>query len=162
MQLVDLFGKTRDAWMAEDLDGWLAPNKIYPGVPEVMRALMDSQETYIVTTKQARFTEAILARMAGIRFPPERIFSQTVSGRPKSEVLEDLDQKHGFEECYFVEDKLSTLEKVAKLEQLRHWHLLLVDWGYNTAKERERAEENDRIKVIDIAELQRLAGGQAL
>ena len=39
---------------------------------------------------QARFTEAILRQMAGIAFPPNRIFSQTVSGRPKSEVLARL------------------------------------------------------------------------
>lgn len=37
---------------------------------------------------QARFTEAILRRMAGIHFPMDRIFSQTVSGQPKSEVRE--------------------------------------------------------------------------
>ncbi len=51
-QLVELFGATRDAWIEEDLQGWLAPNRIYPGVPDVLRALLDSQETYIVTTKQ--------------------------------------------------------------------------------------------------------------
>lgn len=37
-------------------------------------------------TTQARFTEAILRQMAGIHFPMDRIFSQTVSGQPKSEV----------------------------------------------------------------------------
>lgn len=37
-------------------------------------------------TPQARFTEAILRQMAGIHFPMDRIFSQTVSGQPKSEV----------------------------------------------------------------------------
>lgn len=129
--------------MAADLDGWLAPNRIYPGVAEAMQALMQQHEVYIVTTKQARmcackgsgkrtscgtwwlgqklmlghahsnscttvlchpgasadtappvfhpapqarFTEAILRQMAGITFPMDRIFSQTVSGRPKSEV----------------------------------------------------------------------------
>ena len=51
-QLVELFGTTRDAWIEEDLQGWLAPNRIYPGVPDVLRALLDRQETYIVTTKQ--------------------------------------------------------------------------------------------------------------
>lgn len=38
--------------MAADLEGWLAPNRIYPGVPEAMRALMQRHEVYIVTTKQ--------------------------------------------------------------------------------------------------------------
>ena len=216
-----LFGSTRDEWMAADLDGWLAPNRIYPGVAEAIKALMHRHEVYIVTTKQvgraaarrqrgrcrgcaarvvlthvgvllraaacgvdtpsspsssplpprpthprppaqARFTEAILQQMAGIEFPMDRIFSQTVSGAPKSEVrgagrgaapsrphcaaacahaaalrlcrhrvttshysmhpaaqtslrqvLADLAQKHPeAASLHFVEDKMSTLEKV--------------------------------------------------
>lgn len=62
---------------------------------------------------QARFTEAILRQMAGIQFPPDRIFSQTVSGAPKSEVLEMLAGRHPHAPArHFVEDKMSTLEKV--------------------------------------------------
>jgi len=45
---------------------------------------------------------------------------------------------------------------VAKLEQLSHWNLYLVDWGYNTKAERERAESNDRIQVISIKEFEEL------
>lgn len=188
MQLVTLFGSTRDAWMAADLEGWLAPNRIYPGVADAMRALMAAHEVDIVTTKQARFTHAILRQMAGIDFPLERIYSQTVSGRPKSEVLEALQEKNPGAECHFVEDKLSTLEKVraaagaggacalralvhrsdrcdaaqvAKLDDMAHWNLYLVDWGYNTAAERERAGANSRIRVINRAEFAELAGSSA-
>jgi len=159
--LVDLFGSTRDEWMAEDLDDWLAPNRIYTGVPEIMNTLINAPncEVYIVTTKQARFTETILKRMAGIDFPIERIFSQTVSGRPKSEVLLDLQNKHpeassssssrggGY---HFVEDKMSTLDKVEKIPELGTWNLYLVDWGYNTAKERAAAAANPRIQLVDV------------
>jgi len=112
LQLVNLFGQTRDAWIANDLEGWLAPNRIYPEVSDCMKSLIASGEVYIVTTKQARFTETILRQMAGILFPADRIFSQTVSGRPKSEVLENLEKSHPGSRCHFVEDKLSTLEKV--------------------------------------------------
>jgi hypothetical protein len=35
--------------------------------------------------------------------------------------------------------------------------LYLVDWGYNTAQERERAHANDRIQVITIDEFKQLA-----
>lgn len=53
--------------------------------------------------------------MAGVPFPGERIFSQTISGRPKGEVLRDLAARHpGASSKVFVEDKLSTLEKVDK------------------------------------------------
>lgn len=53
-EMVELFGSTRDAWMASDLDGWLAPNRIYDGVADAMKAAMASPdaEVFIVTTKQ--------------------------------------------------------------------------------------------------------------
>jgi hypothetical protein len=53
-QLVNLFGSVRDNWIAEDLAGWLAPNRIYPGVAEAVRSTLSSSDTevYIVTTKQ--------------------------------------------------------------------------------------------------------------
>lgn len=50
--LVDVFGATRDEWIAADLEGWLAPNRIYPGVADAVKGLMLTQEVYIVTTKQ--------------------------------------------------------------------------------------------------------------
>lgn len=161
--LVDLFGSTRDEWMAEDLDDWLAPNRIYTGVPEIMNTLINApnSEVYIVTTKQARFTETILKRMAGLDFPIERIFSQTVSGRPKSEVLLDLQNKHpeassggGY---HFVEDKMSTLDKVVNIPELEAWSLYLVDWGYNTAKERAAAAANPRIQLVEVESLRYIA-----
>lgn len=55
-EMVELFGSTRDDWMATDLDGWLAPNRIYDGVAEAMKDAMASPdaEVFIVTTKQVR------------------------------------------------------------------------------------------------------------
>lgn len=52
LQLVKLFGHVRDSWIAEDLSGWLAPNRIYPGVAEAINAALQHDEVYIVTTKQ--------------------------------------------------------------------------------------------------------------
>ena len=49
---MELFGSTRDAWIKEDLAGWLAPNRIYDGVPAVLNRLREQAEMYIVTTKQ--------------------------------------------------------------------------------------------------------------
>lgn len=102
---------------------------------------------------QERFTQAILKQMAGIDFPLERIFSQTVSGQPKSEVLEQLQAKHS--ECdnfHFVEDKLSTLQKVMMLDKLQGFNLYLVDWGYNTEDEKDLARQNDRIQLVTISQ----------
>ena len=99
---------------------------------------------------------------------------------------------------HFVEDKMSTLEKVrgggrrelssaglswpqqrahapgpsasprpsspspppqvATLGPLSAWQLYLVDWGYNTAAERQRAAANPRIEVVNRARFEALAG----
>ena len=63
---------------------------------------------------QARFTETLMHNMAGVPIASEDIFSTTVSGQPKSEILVDLQREHpGMEKYHFVEDKLGTLEKVS-------------------------------------------------
>lgn len=38
--------------MAEDLQSWLAPNKIYNGLSSALQKVMVNEEVYIVTTKQ--------------------------------------------------------------------------------------------------------------
>jgi hypothetical protein len=100
---------------------------------------------------QARFTKAILEQMAAIDFPMDRIYSQTESGNPKSEVLEMLRGKHPDCVCHFVEDKLATMQKVMKLKELEAYHLYLVDWGYNTEHERQFASKSERIELINMA-----------
>ena len=62
---------------------------------------------------QARFTETLLKDMAQVPFQADRIFSQAESGRPKTEVLALLQQRHpSAAGLHFVEDKLGTLNKV--------------------------------------------------
>ena len=51
-QLVERFGTARDTWIAADLSSWLAPNRIYSGVADVLRSLKQREDVYIVTTKQ--------------------------------------------------------------------------------------------------------------
>ncbi|KAG2501909.1 hypothetical protein HYH03_000407 [Edaphochlamys debaryana] len=148
--MVELFGRVRDDWIASDLAGWLAPNRIYAGVADPVRAAMQHHQVYIVTTKQAHYTEILMRDMASVPFPGDRIFSQTVSGRPKGEVLAALAAQHPDASArLFVEDKLSTLEKVAKDPSLSNWQLYLVDWGYNTPAERARAEAHPAITIVD-------------
>ncbi|EFJ53097.1 hypothetical protein VOLCADRAFT_101579 [Volvox carteri f. nagariensis] len=149
-EMVELFGQVRDDWIAADLDGWLAPNRIYEGVADPVCGAMSSHQVYIVTTKQAHYTEILMRDMASVPFPADRIFSQTVSGRPKGEVLAALAAQHpDVNAKIFVEDKLSTLEKVARDPALSDWQLFLVDWGYNTPGERARAAAHPAITVID-------------
>ena len=152
-EMVTGYGAIRDDWMAKDLNGWLAPNLVYPGVGEAVLECENSthSDVFIVTTKQARFASAIMTEKANITIPEDRLFSQTVSGIPKTEVLLQLqkDAAPGAK-LIFVEDKMSTLEKVCKRDGLEEWQLILVDWGYNTVDERERAEAIPRIEVMDV------------
>lgn len=53
-QLVELFGRVRDEWIASDLPTWLGANAIYDGVAGPVRGAMAQEEVYIVTTKQVR------------------------------------------------------------------------------------------------------------
>jgi len=164
-ELVEKFGSYRDDWMRRDLQSWLESNSFYPGVAEAVAHARDSAEAYVVTTKQARFALALLREIGGIPFEEDRVFSQTVSGQPKSEVLRMLEERHrdggtggggegpggkGNVSFHFVEDKLSTLEKIAADETMKKWNLYLVDWGYNTEEERERAKKNERIEVVGV------------
>ena len=64
-------------------------------------------------TMQARFTEALMHNMAKVPIPLEDIFSTTVSGQPKSEILVKLQRQHPGLTYHFVEDKLGTLEKAS-------------------------------------------------
>lgn len=50
--------------------------------------------------------------MAKVPLDSDRIFSQTVSGQPKSEVLAMLQERHPGTQYHFIEDKMGTLEKV--------------------------------------------------
>ena len=59
-----LFGSVRDAWIADDLHGWLDANGIYAGLPDDLAAAQKQAELYIVTTKQvstANFSQMHLA-----------------------------------------------------------------------------------------------------
>lgn len=57
--LKQLFGTTRDKWIAQARDEWVAMNPLFDGVAEKLSQL-NGQDWYIVTTKQERFVEQIL------------------------------------------------------------------------------------------------------
>lgn len=97
--------------------------------------------------------------MAGIDFPLERIFSMTVSGKPKAGVLKQLSEEHPSARAHFVEDKLATLQKVEKDAGLTDYCLYLVDWGYNTDEEKQYARDSERIELIDSARFGQLVQG---
>ena len=147
------FGKIRDDWIQSDFKSWLQPNALYKDIPEALRFCTERKDAKvtIVTTKQARFADVILVDMGGVKIPEEDLISTTVSGEPKADVLVRLEEtfnKDGASRMIFVEDKLSTLIKVANDKRLTKWDLFFVDWGYNTEDERQVAKHDYRMKLI--------------
>ncbi|OIW01967.1 hypothetical protein TanjilG_11541 [Lupinus angustifolius] len=149
-ELIDLFGKVRDEWLKTDFAGWISANRLYPGVADALR--FASSRVYIVTTKQSRFADALLRELAGVIIPPERIYG--LGSGPKVEVLKKLQKmlEHQGLALHFVEDRLATLKNVIKEPELDEWNLYLVDWGFNTEKERKAAAVNPRIQVLELSD----------
>ncbi|URD79802.1 hypothetical protein MUK42_05440 [Musa troglodytarum] len=148
--LIDLFGRVRDEWIDNDLSGWIGSNRFYPGVADALR--FASSQLYIVTTKQARFADALLRELAGVSLPAERIYG--LGTGPKVEVLKQLQEmpEHQGLSLHFVEDRLATLKNVIKEPTLAGWDLYLGRWGYNTEKERAEAESIPRIQLLDLSD----------
>ncbi|CAH9069494.1 unnamed protein product [Cuscuta epithymum] len=148
--LIDLFGKVRDAWMDNDMDTWIGSNRFYPGVADALK--FASSKIYIVTTKQSRFAYSLLRELAGVTIAPEMIYG--LGTGPKVKVLKELQEmpeNKGYT-LHFVEDRLATLKNVIKEPELDGWNLYLADWGYNTPKEREEAAQISRIHLLELSD----------
>jgi phosphoglycolate phosphatase-like HAD superfamily hydrolase len=135
--LKQLFGATRDHWIAEDLDSWITHNPLFDSLAERLRVLDQHHAWLIITTKQERFVSQILAANeialdAGHIFGLDRNMS-------KVEVLRQLIQSHPQSKIIFVEDRLPTLLNVAKQADLKSVELQFARWGYNTEADKQLA-----------------------
>lgn len=147
--LKKLFGETRDQWIQENLDDWIAKNPLFPGVTEKLQALSEQNVWYIITTKQERFVKQIL-QANQVELPEERIFGLD-RNMSKEAVLVDLINRHSEQQFYFVEDMLPSLLKIIKNSELGAVKLFLALWGYNTAQDKIDAGEK-KIELIDIGD----------
>lgn len=143
-RLIPLFGQTRDAWIAADLPDWIGRHQFYDGVVDALN--QSDVPTYIITTKEKRFALA-LCDAAGLRIPGEHVFGLE-SGR-KSAVLAELSRRHKGARFHFVEDRLPTLLQMADRGDL-DVRLYFADWGYNTAEDREQADQAPNIRVLTL------------
>lgn len=135
--LKDLFGRTRDAWIAEDLADWVDMNPLFPGLAQKLQNLGERSDWVIITTKQERFVKAILQAHA-IDLADARIFGLD-RNMSKVAVLKQLLNTTHAPAVYFVEDRLPTLLNVAKEPALSHVQLIFALWGYNTADDKAQA-----------------------
>ena len=144
--------RTRDEWIAKDLEGWLSLHQFYPGVVERLRELMVSEvKPVIVTTKEGRFVRSLLEK-EGVNLPEVDIIGKESKCR-KYETLRILLAELGAgTTIWFVEDRLKTLLSVQKQLDLKEVELFLADWGYNTQKERDSVAQYPPIHLLSSAQ----------
>lgn len=138
--LKKLFGETRDAWIAADLDAWIAMNPLFPNIAGKLRNLGERHDWYVITTKQERFVKHILKANA-IDLADERIFGLD-RNLSKPEVLKRLSMAHPQKTIHFVEDRLPTLINVKKHPDLTDVKLYFAPWGYNTTEDKALAVQH--------------------
>ncbi|HAC62841.1 MAG TPA: haloacid dehalogenase [Cyanothece sp. UBA12306] len=141
----------RDNWINNDLDGWLQLHRFYPGILQKLNTIINSSTLlYIVTTKEGRFVQQLL-QQKGVELPKENILGKEVK-QPKYETLRQLLPKHNQvpSELWFVEDLLKTLEKIQQQPDLQEVKLFLADWGYNTQKNRNIAQNKPGINLLSL------------
>jgi phosphoglycolate phosphatase-like HAD superfamily hydrolase len=148
-----LYAAVRDRWIREDPQGWLALSPLFPGAAETLRAMPQGTECYIVTTKQERFVERLLAHH-GVCFEAARIYG--LDRRTKKEaVLRELMERHPGRPIDFVEDRLATLKRLSAQPDLASVRLHIACWGYNTEAECREAKrlKIHLLKAFSLAEI---------
>jgi phosphoglycolate phosphatase-like HAD superfamily hydrolase len=142
--------RQRDEWITTDLDGWLALHRFYPGVIERLQSVISSSVyPVIISTKEGRFINQLMQEQ-GIELSDAQIIGKE-SQRPKHQVLRELAAAHNaISSIWFVEDRLKTLLSIQPYADLDTIRLFLADWGYNTEREREAAQQSSRIELLSL------------
>jgi phosphoglycolate phosphatase-like HAD superfamily hydrolase len=140
----------RDRWIAEDLPGWLGLHQFYPGVAEQIQAcLRTGLNLVIITTKESRFVVQLLQQQQ-IDLKSANIFGKDRQ-QSKAETLTQLLTQTP-QPIWFVEDLLPALLKVKQAPQLATVRLFLADWGYNIARDRTLAVQDNRIQLLSLSQ----------
>jgi len=144
------FGAIRDRLIAADEAAWLGWNDFYAGAAALLRAALHRHTVFILTTKQQRFAERLLAHQ-GLHVPDGHLFGLE-AGRSKPALLAALQARPALAGAtfHFIEDRLDTLLDVVADDALAAVRLYLADWGYNTPAQRREAAANNRIQVVAL------------
>eukprot|EP00668_Euglena_longa_P011523 GGOE01013929.1.p1 GENE.GGOE01013929.1~~GGOE01013929.1.p1 ORF type:complete len:279 (-),score=82.04 GGOE01013929.1:266-1102(-) len=158
-QLSEAFGSTRDAWMKQDLKGWLGIVKFYKGTAQAVKAAAQRHPLFIITTKEQRFALTILHK-GGVDLPSERVYGLGMY-RNKLEVLQDLASRSEYQGCtiHFIEDRYKTLEDIKPHLNGLNILLYLATWGYNTEAVRKTAEKVGEVRLLSLQGFQQLLCG---
>ena len=152
-QLMQLLDDVRDRQIQENVTHWLSLHRFYPGVIERLKVLENSEiQVYIITTKEGRFVQTLLAEQ-GVNLAPQQIIGKEIQ-QPKYQTLIQLLQQQKIlpQELWFVEDLLKTLQKIQQQETLKDIVLFLAEWGYNRPADREFIKTQSSIYSLSLAQ----------
>jgi phosphoglycolate phosphatase-like HAD superfamily hydrolase len=156
-ELKGRYAAIRDRWIQEDPQGWLSLSPLYPGTAETLHAIQQVVECYIITTKQERFVERLLAHH-GVHFDAARIFGLDRQMK-KEAVLRTLMDRHPGRPIDFVEDRLGTLKRLSTQPELAPVRLHIACWGYNSEAECREAE-GLKIHLLKIFSLEEITNAE--
>jgi phosphoglycolate phosphatase-like HAD superfamily hydrolase len=144
----------RDNWIQQDPASWLRLHQFYPGVVEMLKELPSRKiQPVIITTKESRFVAQLLQDQ-GIELASEFVWGKELKRSKIDSLKQILDRgTKKSPAVWFVEDRLSTLAKIAIQPELESVKLYLAEWGYNTIAEREAALQQSRIHTLALGDL---------
>jgi len=156
--VMDCFHKTRQQWIKEDLSSWISEHGVFATALSAFRVLHAElpNDTFILTTKSAEFTQVILRSWGIHDFREDRVFG--LGSGPKIETIHRIVSEHEADvtksaghaadsvrahgrlvpvRAHFFEDKLSTLVSSAASELSKDIDVRFYfeRWGYNTAEQ---------------------------
>ena len=165
-ELKAIMNKVREDWIKINEKDWLSRQKLFPGISDFIYSAQQHYDyVYILTTREGKFVKRLLEN-AGVDFEREYILGLE-TGKDKTDSLDELiglhcpDLKNNNQEedqevsseIIFLDDRYLTLEKIAKDERLDNVQLYMPSWGYNFSEERFAAEEEDRINLLELENL---------
>lgn len=155
-QVAAIVDGVRDEWIQDDLEGWLALHRFYPGVIAALASLLQSEvAVVIISTKEGRFIQRLLQDQ-GIELDRDRIFGKEIQ-QPKYQTLRQVMQAQpqgdGRPRTWFIEDRLKTLQRVAQEADLAQVQLILADWGYNTEADHQQVLRDPRLHLLSLSQL---------
>lgn len=147
----------RDQWIEEDLEGWLSANEYYEiAVRAVSKLIAAGESVYVITTKHQDYAIQLLNR-AGLELPEDHVFGAGMGA--KETVIESIAANEKGKICFFIEDRVGTLERVApKLDC--PCRLAFAQWGYNTDEDLTEAKKNKFEILTDQVDLADVVRGQ--
>jgi len=143
-ELADALDGARDAWLADDRDGWVAAHRFYPGIADWLRRLvLNGPPTFVLSTKDKRFLDSLL-RAQAVPVPDDRVIGKATPRRAKWEVIAEIAARQAMpadgDGVWFVEDRLATLLELRRdAPKLSAMRLFLAEWGYVFPRDVERA-----------------------